>query len=422
MLISASRKIVSSAVTAATTAGTIRQKLLSRSAPCGGSSSSSSRIASRKASTTTSSTRATHSAEDIVINDGLSNSGKLFFGSLCVGTFGLGVWQLQRLLEKLDMIEDREKQLSLQPIEYQSSSSNTSSFITTTSADNDMITNDDNNTANPYRRRLLRGIFRHEKEVLIGPRGAPAGVQMPVQGLSAKQAQNKKTSTSAAGGMQPGPQGFHILTPLELVGPGSSSYETGNKKQIVWINRGWVPRTIVPGANQSHFKSPNGQIDVVQKAKLDEELSRPCQWNRPPGIIEMTTIVSKPEKPKFITPVHDYSKRPLQLFWVDGVALKAIAYEQPSQSQSTGDTTTDEEEVSLLIQVVDYDTNDDTDTTTNNTTNAEEVLLYPLQPPVSTITQFKTTPSVHAGYAFTWFGLSTAGLYMTRKLISKGRF
>jgi len=137
----------------------------------------------------------------------------------------------------------------------------------------------------------------------------------------------------------------------------------------------------------------------------------------------MTTIVSKPEKPKFITPVHDYSKRPLQLFWLDGVALKAITYEQPSQSQSqsqsTGDTT-DEEEVSLLlIQVVNYD-NNDTDTTNNNT-NAE-VLLYPLQPPVSTITQFKTTPSVHAGYAFTWFGLSTAGLYMTRKLISKGRF
>ena len=118
-------------------------------------------------------------------------------------------------------------------------------------------------------------------------------------------------------------------------------------------------------------------------------------------------------EPKFITPVHDYSKRPLQLFWVDGVALQAIAYEQSSQSSSssTGGDTTDEEEVSLLIQVVDYDTTDDsadTATTTTTTTN-HDVLLYPLQPPVSSITQFKTTPSVHAGYAVTWFGLSTAG-------------
>ena len=129
-------------------------------------------------------------------------------------------------------------------------------------------------------------------------------------------------------------------------------------------------------------------------------------------------------EPRFITPVHDYTKRPLQLFWVDGLALKAIA------------EITSEEEVALLVQVLDTNENendnenknDDTITSsssTSSTANATAngaLLAYPLQPPVASISEFKTTPSVHVGYATTWFGLSGAGLYMTKKLITKGRY
>merc|ERR1740130_1593363 len=104
------------------------------------------------------------------------------------------------------------------PILY---NNNNNSYNNNYSGNNDIITSDDDNNnktnTNPYRRRLLRGVFRHEKEVLIGPRGAPAGVQMPLSGLSAKKAANKKSNTSTAGGMQPGPQGYHILTPMELI-------------------------------------------------------------------------------------------------------------------------------------------------------------------------------------------------------------
>jgi cytochrome oxidase assembly protein ShyY1 len=240
------------------------------------------------------------------VTGNLSNSGKFFFGSLCVGTFGLGVWQLDRLKEKLDKIDDREKQLLMKPILYNNSNSNSC---------NDIITNDnDNANANPYRRRLLRGVFRHDKEVLIGPRGAPAGVQMPLSGLSAKKAagnnKNKSNNTSTAGGMQPGPQGYHILTPMELIADNdnettSSSTTTtttttknnNNNAAVVWINRGWVPKSIVPGANQSHFRnSQNGKIDIIAKTKLENELTNTvCKWNRPTGLQTMTVIVSKPE-------------------------------------------------------------------------------------------------------------------------------
>ena len=102
---------------------------------------------------------------------------------------------------------------------------------------------------------------------------------------------------------------------------------------------------------------------------------------------------------------------------MDGLALKAIA------------EITSEEDVALLVQVLDTNDNDNENTTSSSsssstaTVNANGALLaYPLQPPVASISEFKTTPSVHVGYATTWFGLSGAGLYMTKKLITKGRY
>ena len=46
---------------------------------------------------------------------------------------------------------------------------------------------------------------------------------------------------------------------------------------------------------------------------------------------------------------------------------------------------------------------------------------FPVKPSKETVGEFKVLPSTHAGYAFTWFGLTGAGLFMTKKLITKGR-
>lgn len=123
-------------------------------------------------------------------------------------------------------------------------------------------------------------------------------------------------------------------------------------------------------------------------------------------------LYTQKKEPKFITPEHDYSRRPLQLFWVDGLALQAIAES--------------DEPTILMTQVVDDDDNNDNDDGGNkqSVSSSSSTLssLYPLQPPVSAVGDFKTTPMVHVGYATTWFGLSAAGLYMTRKLITKGRY
>ena len=46
---------------------------------------------------------------------GLSLAGQAFFGSLCVGTFGLGCWQTQRYFEKIHLVAERQEQLAMEP-------------------------------------------------------------------------------------------------------------------------------------------------------------------------------------------------------------------------------------------------------------------------------------------------------------------
>jgi cytochrome oxidase assembly protein ShyY1 len=175
---------------------------------------------------------------------GLSTGGKLFFGGLTVGTGCLGAWQLKRLDEKQALVAERNRQLQSEPTR-------------------DLST--DQNEA--YRRRLVKGTFRHDKEVLVGPRGAPVGVSIPRQGLSS----NSKQVNSSGGA--PGPQGYHVLTPLEL-----SKYDTSSgSRKIVWVNRGWVPKTMVPARGRS----------------VDASLA--MDWNRPTGPVEITTILSAAE-------------------------------------------------------------------------------------------------------------------------------
>ena len=46
---------------------------------------------------------------------------------------------------------------------------------------------------------------------------------------------------------------------------------------------------------------------------------------------------------------------------------------------------------------------------------------WPVRPTAEAASEFKISPIVHAGYAFTWYSLSMAGVYMTRQLLQRGR-
>jgi hypothetical protein len=203
---------------------------------------------------------------------GLSTSGKLFFGSLCVGTFGLGVWQLQRLLEKQNLIEERTSQLQMEPTRDVSSWKSGG------------VSESNSNRSN-YRRRLVQGVFRYDHEVLVGPRGAPPGVQPERKGMSAKQ----KGSGASSGGA-PGPQGYHVLTPLEVRVPFSSSDGPKKNSTVVWVNRGWIPKTILP-----QKEGNRGRRGETPAPKPVQEPDTPITWNRPPGLVEIIAVQTSVE-------------------------------------------------------------------------------------------------------------------------------
>lgn len=264
----------------------------------------------------------------------LSMAGILFFGSLCVSTFGLGCWQSSRYFDKIQLIQRRDEELAMDPIELQSNASS-HDWETTKRQSN-------------HRRLHVTGTFHHDKEVLMGPRGPPPGAI----------SQSGPNSGRSSGGMASSPQGYFIITPLER------PHNLGT----VLVNRGWVP---------------------LQYVKQN------VAWERPTGEVQVVAVASKMEEPTLFSPPHNLSRDVNRFLWLDRPSI-----EQATKTKGLSPP--------LIIQT--NDTKDDNDTMT-----------FPIQPNAMTVGEFKVTPPVHAGYAATWFGLSGAGILMTRKLITRGR-
>ncbi|KAL3920156.1 MAG: hypothetical protein SGARI_007017 [Bacillariaceae sp.] len=211
----------------------------------------------------------------------LSNSGKAFFGK---------------------MTEERNAQLQMPPITM-TSNTNTNNLDYHSSKNNNNNDTSNGNGDYPYRRRLLQGTLRHDKEVLIGPRGAPPGVQMPLNGLSAIKNNNsgnsskkkKTTSQSSGGGLSAGPQGYYVLTPLQLSEDGDNGSNHRNKTGVVWINRGWVPKTIVPGADQPYYARQQGPVERQRIADALKSSQQSPAWTRPAGHVRITAVKSNVE-------------------------------------------------------------------------------------------------------------------------------
>ena len=105
---------------------------------------------------------------------GLGAAGKAFFGSLCVGTFGLGCWQTSRLLEKQQLMAQRTEELQQ-------------------TATNQI-------TPGTFRRIQVQGVYDHTRELLVGPRSGP----------STAGSTQKGGGTTVAGVSQ---QGYYVVTP-----------------------------------------------------------------------------------------------------------------------------------------------------------------------------------------------------------------
>ena len=356
-------------------------------------------------------------------SSGLSMAGKGFFGSLCAGTFGLGVWQTQRYFEKTELVAQREQALGQPP----------QLTLPNFAKEEDAFTNG-GSSSSTFRRIQLNGRYIYNKECLVGPRGPPPGALPNKPGYS-------------AGGMSRAPQGYFVVTPFQVVvsenaknqqsTSRSSSHKTlGKEGPIVWINRGWIPRYLIYNDKQQ---------PLIQEQQQPQQTSSPRPpgrggstavrlvptWDRQSGLVSVTCVSSEAEEPRFLVADHKLDLDPPELFWMDLATIRGYYYDDDNnkiknknnkknndsdssslanhQQAGKGPMTSPLPAVHLLTAVQDNNDEDKEEKHINN--------YFPLSPPAQNVGEFKTSPMIHAGYAATWYGLAAAGLYMTRILI-----
>ncbi|KAL3786867.1 hypothetical protein HJC23_013788 [Cyclotella cryptica] len=348
----------------------------------------------------------------------ISTAGTLFFTSLCAITFGLGVWQTQRYFEKVELVKRREEDLKMNPLTWDE-------WIASHSqgGNRENSLEDGAGKVRTYRRVILQGTFQHHNQILVGPRGPPPG---------ALAESGPNSGRGGGGGMSSSRQGYWVVTPF-LVCKNTESQSLSESKEteddggkdtrgwfkrltfrgngqtysnaavlkeecpkeecpkeetIVWINRGWIPR---------HF--------VDNQSKIQHE------WEKPSGVVEVTTMESETETPGRFSPPsrldtrvdkgsansRDFDVGTVQkLLWMDRDAISEMT-NCPKELRPP-----------LFVQ-------------TKDEIYSPSPALYPARSSREHVGEFKVTPEVHAGYAVTWFGLSGAGMVMTRKLLNRGR-
>jgi len=131
-------------------------------------------------------------------------------------------------------------------------------------------------------------------------------------------------------------------------------------------------------------------------------------------------------EPKFLIAQHNLDEMPPKLFWFDrptmlqlGGMAAATEDESDKTIRNVGETMTIKDaanKLDLAMQVQDDET-----TPTSEIGTARSSTGWPVRPTAEAASEFEISPAVHAGYAITWYSLSAAGLYMTRKLVTRGR-
>jgi len=148
-----------------------------------------------------------------------------------ITAFALGSWQVQRLSWKTDLIAKFEDRLIREPLPLPPK------------IDPDAIKDFD------YRRIYAIGTFRHDQEMLIGPR------------------------------LHEGTDGYLVVTPLEREGDGTT----------VLVNRGWISKKLRKQKDRGEGALPQGKIMV------EGLLREPWKKN-------MFTPVNQPGKGEFYFP------------------------------------------------------------------------------------------------------------------------
>lgn len=157
--------------------------------------------------------------------------------------FALGCWQIQRLQWKTDLITKFEDRLIKPPLPLPAR------------IDPDSIADFD------YRRVYATGTFRHDQEMLIGPR------------------------------LHDGDNGYLVVTPFEMVDP-------QGQKGTVLVSRGWISKDLAPQDIRRQKGGddalPSGQVTVMGLLREPWKKNRFTPGNKPddgawyfPDVLEM---------------------------------------------------------------------------------------------------------------------------------------
>lgn len=150
-------------------------------------------------------------------------TGAVLFSGVVAGTGYLSWWQLQRYKWKMDLIAQRREMLQAvaQPL---------ASVLPPEAAQHGVTDELE------FRRVVCLGAFDHSKQVLMGPRSAPAGME----------AASVTAGSGKAPAGAPHASGWDVITPLTCA-DGSS----------LLVNRGWVPRD-----GTTTLSQPKGTVRV----------------------------------------------------------------------------------------------------------------------------------------------------------------
>lgn len=192
--------------------------------------------------------------------------GASVFGTLVLGTFGLGVWQSNRYFWKKALIEEREVLLATEPVDLVT---RLKALLAKQGQPYVANTNPIDSPALHYARVLVTGVFDHTNEITIGPRVPP------------KREHGGGMNIAEVGGES---KGYLVVTPLLLANNGGT----------VLVQRGWIP-----DPKQTKFKTEPALRFTT-------------------GTVTVEGVVVPPEVVRTFSPPNDIVNR--RFLWFDPIA------------------------------------------------------------------------------------------------------
>lgn len=217
--------------------------------------------------------------------------GIVIFAGISVGAGCLGVWQMQRYQWKINLIEEMNSRIHLEPVQLSCDLTQ----VDTEHALKELV----------GRRISVEGQFDHGREILLGPRSPPAGL-----------------IGATAQGMATNPQvGMDIIS-LLLIYISKHSPILSRRATISILHFDCGMGTFESFLLKAHLLPMNLLLSIRRNAVFINRGWVPLttqSWSRPEGIVQLSTVVGTTESGSAFSPANNPNSG--KLLWLEGKAL-----------------------------------------------------------------------------------------------------